>query len=55
MDRNPAGMHQVAKGNLQDPGCPSLDNWVAVCPSGSVQVGMTNSCNQFYSICKKLN
>ncbi len=55
MGRNPAGMHQVANGNLQAPGCPDLNNWAAVCPSGSVQVGMTHSCNQFYPICKKLN
>jgi hypothetical protein len=66
--RNPAGMHlttnnvfgsnQINWGNwanLQAPGCPNLNNWTAICPKGSVQVGMTNACGHFYPICKKLS
>jgi len=42
-------------GNQQAPGCPSSQNWAAICPAGTVQVGLTHSCNQFYPVCRRLN
>ncbi len=53
--RNNSTVTTRSAGNLQRPGCPRMDNWAAICPPGTYQVGMSNSCNQFYPICKKLN
>jgi prefoldin subunit 5 len=41
-------------GGNQAPGCPDPTNWSAVCPANSVMVGLTNSCDKFYPICKSL-
>ncbi len=53
--RNLAKIDFVRTGNQQAPGCPDKNNWAAICPAGTVQVGLTNSCGQFYPICRRLN
>ena len=53
--RNPAKMEFTRSGEQQAPGCPDPGNWAAICPAGTVQVGLTHSCNQFYPVCRKLN
>ena len=55
--RDPVNFKSGQAGNnvqAQLVGCPADNNWAAICPKGSVQVGMSASCEGFYPICRNL-